>query len=52
MTDASADYLKGSRESKQAWKDFSRYVTETVSEVVLRWEVLSCPSSEESLEPC
>ena len=51
MTDASADYHKGFRESNEAWKDFSRYVTEMVGEVVLRWEVLNRSSSEESMEP-
>ena len=50
-TDASADYCNGFRESKRAWEEFSRYVTEMVGEVVLRWEALNRSSSEEYLEP-
>ena len=51
MTDASADYHKGFRESNEAWQEFSHYVTEMVGEVALRWEALSRSSSEESLGP-
>jgi len=46
-----ATNVKGIRENKENWDEFSRYVAEMVGETALRWEVLSHSGPEESLEP-
>lgn len=46
-----ADYpYKWFRESKKAWEQFSRYVTQMIGETEMQWEVLSHINSEDSLE--